>query len=336
MNTIKFVFLSVIVSFQMFLCFYKHERERMKTFYLFVFSLFVCTLSCAETVMVGEKLADEIAKDHMVYIDGNFISWYDADCDADSGDMYEVRQHFIWTDEEIKDILKEANLTNDEIRSFFIGYNVNLDERNNGGCKSCNSIKGPASVMELYNTCVGMQINSEKCSDFYLKAYEASVKKFNGQKYLSTGEYTRYGPLNLPITTLIFEFFIRNKDSACRVGRGVPSTNVLLDDLREVDHIAFCSYSEETEKYKCVSNTFYNDRFRCNVAMEGFFYRQGNDLMVEYEFSNASVRDTERPYNTLNDMLTDKFGWQDFIKHEQDWKNEEQVNKSSLIQRDYF
>ena len=310
--------------------------RKILVFFYTLSVLFVPKILNAETEQVGTVLAKEFMRDHMAYIDGNFISWYDADCDDDTGDNYEFRQHLIWTEQELENIMKKVNFTSDDIKKFLVGYNTNLTNHwyiKNGAepPSDINQINDPASIMELYHTCSGMHIDGEKCSDFYYAIYEASNKKYNSQKFKTSGTYPTYGPLDLPITTLVWMFFVRDRNHPCRAGIATPTYNYFGRELKEVDNNAVCSYSEKTEKYKCILNKFYNDRFRCTISYEGRFYRQDNDLLLDASFSESRLMPVARPYDTLDDEMVNYFGGIKGIL-----KYNEKPDKITTTQRSYF
>lgn len=254
----------------------------------------VCSSINAETVNKGDYFAWVFARDSQAYVDGDFISWRTNESD----DAYEFRQHFIWTDEEIDELLKKSTYMYDAKEYFYKQYNRNLTDeyyikRNGKKYDNGTRIDISASVFELYYTCVRAGFDGETCATFYLNAYEASVKKFNAQASKTYKAYTTYGPLELPITSLVQQMFDHNK-KICQAGTVTAATEGEIKVV-ERDSIALCSYSEKTEKYKCIMNRFYNTSYKCTVSCEGVFFTHDSDLLFDGNCSDQSIIPTSRP-----------------------------------------
>ncbi len=304
-------------------------------------------LVCAETVNKGDYFAWKLSKDSLAYVDGDFISWRTDDSD----DSYEFRQHFIWSDDELRSILKKVKFTNEEIEIFFEFYNHNFTDDyyiENIGKKlsNGNQIDFSASLFELYFTCVLdtmyfaeqnhtlKKLDPQKCKNFYLEAYEASVKKFNAQSSKEYRTYNTYGPLNLPITLLAQRMF----DLECRAGKVTPENGTTKIDGRwvsvkiyETDSVATCSYSEETEKYKCVLNRYYNAPYKCTVSCEASFSMQDNDLVFDGNCGDTMVIPSNRPSSLLMYEVIPEFS--DIIFYPDKDKKLKKVQKKN--KRDY-
>ncbi len=242
-----------------------------------------------ETVRKGDYLEWEYFRDSQAYIDGDFMSW-----NREKLNNYEFKQHIIWTNEDLDTVIKKANFDNNETKAFYEAYNTNwaLGETVHNG----TVINISASLFDLYNTCIISDITAEKCTDFYLNAYEIAVKKFNEHSSEEYTTYNTYGPLNLPITVLVWNMF--KEDRKCQAGQVIPEYTI--KNRKEVkiitiDNIAKCSYSEETKKYKCILNKFYNTPYICAVSCEGVFSKQENDLVFDGYCSDQSIVRNPRP-----------------------------------------
>ena len=249
----------------------------------------------------GEFAVQKFQEQSLAYIDKDFISWRLNKHD----DSYELKQHFIWTYKELENMMKEANFTHDDMMAFASAYTHNITDSKYSKEKGKKiskpygeeQIDSSASVFEIYFTCIATTeiyptLNRQKCRDLYLKAYEYSIKKYNSQSSVTT-----YGPLNLPITTLVQHMF-DIPANICRAGKQVADmdeSSIVPVKIVETDSIAICSYSENTDKYKCILNRFFNESFRCIVTCTGTFHKQGTDLIYDGQCGDQSVITKSRP-----------------------------------------
>ena len=274
--------------------------------FLFVI-LFTGVSDASERTLKGDTAVEHFVESSNMYVDGNFAAW-NHNCDNDEN--YEVKQHVIWTDEELEQIMKKSDFINEEQDAFLKAYRTNLTDeyyiRQNGKkFHNSNQIDMSASVFELYYTCVAINIKKAKCKSLYLEAYENYIKKVNEQ---SAADYQVYGSLNLPITTVVWQMFQRTS-SLCQPGKDTPEmdySSVTPVKIKATDSVATCSYLEDTDMYKCILNRFYNTAYRCTVSCQGKFNKQGEDLIYEGECSDQRIIPKSRP-SLLDFYMSDEF-----------------------------